>query len=116
MESTITLRDRRKQLLRDIERLSRLAIFGTLSETFRACGTASCRCHNKGPKHGPYLTVSYRSEAGKTAGYSVPKGAESAIREGIEAWRELQHCLRELAEINKDHALEAARATRERLA
>ena len=114
MESTNTLRDRRKQLLRDIERLSRLAIFGTLSETFRACGSAGCRCHDKGPKHGPYLTVSYRSQEGKTSGYSVPKGAEKSVREGIEAWRELQQCLRELAEINKNHALEAARAAKER--
>ncbi len=114
MESTDMLRDRRKQLLRDIERLSRLAIFGTLSETYRACGTASCRCHDKGPKHGPYLTVSYRSQDGKTTGYSVPRGAETSIREGIEAWRELQQCLREMGEINKDHVLQIARAARER--
>jgi hypothetical protein len=56
-------------------------------------------------------TVSYR-EGGKTTGYSVPKDAESGIRDGIEAWRELQRCLRELAEINKEHVLERARVER----
>ena len=103
--------ERRNQLLRDIERLGRLAVFGTLSETYRACGSPGCRCHGPGPKHGPYLTVSYR-EAGKTTGYSVPKDAEAGIREGVEAWRELQERLRELADINKENVLERARAER----
>lgn len=103
--------ERRNELLREIERLGRIAVFGTLSQTYRACGSAGCRCHGPGPKHGPYLTVSYR-EGGKTTGYSVPKDAESGIREGIEAWRELQQCLRELADINKEKVLEHARAER----
>lgn len=105
-------REHRRKLERQIVELSRVAVFGTLSETYRACGTPSCRCHSGGPKHGPYLTVSYRSAEGKTAGFSVPKDAERAIREGIDAWRRLQERLRELADENKAHALEAARAAR----
>lgn len=111
MTHNSTRTERRNQLLREIERLGRVAVFGTLSETYRACGSPGCRCHGPGPKHGPYLTVSYR-DAGKTTGYSVPKDAETGIREGIEAWRDLQQCLRELAEINKDHVLERARSER----
>jgi hypothetical protein len=103
--------ERRNQLLREIERLARVAVFGTLSQTYRECGTTGCRCHGPGPKHGPYLTVSYR-EAGKTRGYSVPKDAEQGIREGIEAWRQMLECLRELAEINKQRVLEHAQLER----
>jgi hypothetical protein len=106
-------RDQRRVLQKRLLDLSKVAIFGTLSENFRECGKPGCRCHAEGPKHGPYLTVSYRSD-GKTRGYSVPKDAEQAVREGIAAWQSLQECLRELAEQNKARAFEAARLQREK--
>ena len=74
----------RRKLLGEIARLAEIAIFGTLSE-------------------------SYRGEKGKTTGYYVPKGAEEATRQGIEAWQEMQQCLRQLAELNKDRNLRRAR-------
>src|SRR6202046_5855232 len=68
----------RRKLLSEIERLAEIAIFGTLSETYRTCGRAGCHCQGDGPKHGPHLKVSERGEKGKTTGYYVPKGAEKA--------------------------------------
>jgi len=100
---------RRQKLLREIERLAEVAIFGTLSETYRTCGRPGCHCHTGGPKHGPHLNISYRGEKGKTTGYYVPKAAEEATREGVAAWQKLQERLRELAELNKDRNLERAR-------
>lgn len=99
----------RRKLLSEIERLAEMAIFGTLSETYRTCGRASCHCQTGGPKHGPHLNVSYRGEKGKTTGYYVPKGAEAATQEGVAAWQKLQACLRELAELNKERNLRLAR-------
>jgi len=101
---------RRGTILRDIARLAELAIFGTLSETYRTCGNRGCRCHGEGPKHGPHLYVSYRGDAGKTTGYYVPKAAQSAIRDGIVAWQMLQERLRQLAELNKEQIVESAKA------
>ena len=101
--------ERRKRMLARIEHLAERAVFGTLAETYRTCGTKGCRCHHGGPKHGPHLYVSYRGEHGKTTGYYVPKAAQTAIREGAQAWQELQSLLRELAELNKEHALKDAR-------
>jgi hypothetical protein len=72
----------RRKLLGEIERLAEIAIFGTLSETYRTCGREGCHCQGDGPKHGPHLNVSYRGAKGKTTGYYVPKGAEEATREG----------------------------------
>jgi len=89
-----------------------VAIFGTLSETYRTCGTPGCHCHKGGPKHGPHLYISYRGEKGKTTGYYVPKGAEEATREGVAAWQELDECMRELAEMNKERNLRRAREAR----
>lgn len=104
--------DREKFLLREIEALAKQAIFGSLSETYRTCGHAKCRCHGRGPKHGPHLHVSYRSEEGKTTGYYVPKAAVEEIREGVHAWQTIQGHLRELAKMNEDRILAGARRHR----
>src|ERR1700734_444753 len=85
----------RRKLLSEIERLAEIAIFGTLSETYRTCGRAGCHCQGDGPKHGPHLNVSYR--------------AEKATREGVAAWQQMQQCLRQLAELNKERNLQHAR-------
>ncbi len=101
--------DRRSTLLAEIERLAGTAIFGTISETYRTCGNAGCRCHGEGPKHGPHMYVSFRGDAGKTTGYYVPKAAHTSIRRGVEAWQELALAVRELADLNKEEALAKAR-------
>ena len=98
----------RSKLLAEITRLAEIAIFGTLSETYRTCGQAGCHCQGDGPKHGPHLNVSYRGEKGKTTGYYVPRGAEQATREGVAAWQKLQACLQQLAELNKERNLRRA--------
>jgi hypothetical protein len=95
----------RLQLLSQIKQLAQVAIYGSLSETYRRCGNPGCRCHHGGPKHGPHLYISYRGEHGKTTGYYVPKHAEIQIRQGIDAWSQLQHCLRELATFNKQRLI-----------
>jgi hypothetical protein len=103
-------RAQRRKLLHQIVRLADVAVFGTVSETYRTCGRPGCHCQQRGgQKHGPHLNVSYRGETGKTTGYYVPKGAEEAIRQGVAAWQRLQRCLRELAELNKERNLRRAR-------
>jgi len=99
----------RRKLLDETRRLADIAVFGTLSETYRSCGREGCHCQGGGPKHGPHLHISYRGEKGKTTGYYVPQGAEEATREGVAAWQELQRCLRELTELNKKRNLRRAR-------
>jgi uncharacterized protein DUF6788 len=98
----------RRKLLGEIARLAEIALFGSLSETYRTCGRVGCHCQGDGPKHGPHLNVSYRGEKGKTTGYYVPKKAEKATRQGIDAWQHLQQCLRQLAELNKERNLQRA--------
>ena len=41
----------RSKLLNEIQRLAEVAVFGTLSETYRTCGRAGCHCQGDGPKH-----------------------------------------------------------------
>lgn len=106
-------RTQRRKLLERIEQLADTAVFGTLSESYSKCGNRSCRCHAGGPKHGPYLHVSYRGN-GKTESFHVPKAAHDDVREAIEAWRELQALLRELSDLNKQDIMERAKKARAR--
>ena len=39
----------RRKMLGEIERLAEIAIFGTLSETYRTCGREGCHCQEDGP-------------------------------------------------------------------
>jgi hypothetical protein len=96
-------------LLDEVRELAGHAIFGTLSESYRTCGTPTCRCHHGGPKHGPHLYISYRGDEGKTTGYYVPKAAQQSVSDGVAAWQTLQQRLRQLAELNKDKALKQAK-------
>lgn len=109
MARSVDAAAQRRKLLGEIARLAEIAIFGTLSETYRTCGQAGCHCQGDGPKHGPHLNVSYHGEKGKTTGYYVPKGAQRTTRQGVEAWQKMQQHLRELAELNKDRNLRSAR-------
>jgi len=62
MARSVDAAAQRRKLLGEIARLAEIAIFGTLSETYRTCGQAGCHCQGDGPKHGPHLNVSYRGE------------------------------------------------------
>ena len=106
---------RRRRLLREIAQLAHVAVFGTLSETYRTCGRPGCHCQQSGgAKHGPHLNISYRGEHGKTTGYYVPKGAEEATRQGVAAWQQLQTQVRELAALNTERNLRRAREAQSR--
>lgn len=111
MSITKTLKTR-DTLLRRISRLSRRALFGSLSETYRTCGRPGCRCQ-QGHKHGPHLYVSFRGPDG-TTGYYVPQELAERMRQGVAAWQELQEALRQLAELNRQRlwARKAARTSR----
>jgi len=105
--------DRRQELRKEIARLADVAIFGSISETYRKCGTPGCRCHTTGPKHGPHMYISYRGDVGKTTGYYVPQVAQQDFRNGVTAWQTLQQRLRELAELTREEILTHARQRRE---
>lgn len=103
--------DARAAILDEIRELADRAVFGTISETYRTCGRASCTCHSTGPKHGPHMYISYRGE-GKTTGYYVPVAAQQQVRTGVAAWQALQQRLRELAELTRQEIIARAKEAR----
>jgi len=95
----------RKRLIQEIEELTPQVLLGSLSESYRRCGNPKCRCHAEGPKHGPHVYVSYRGPQGKTTGYYVPEVAHASVRRGVDAWKRIQDCLRELGIANKERLI-----------
>ncbi len=93
---------KRARVRRELHRLARHMIFGTVSERYHTCGQPGCRCHRGGPKHGPHLQISYRGDARKTTGYHVPQALAEPVREGVAAWRRFLAVARELADLNRD--------------
>src|SRR5438309_9535173 len=102
MARSIDSAAQRRKLLGEIARLAEVAIFGTLSDTYRTCGQAGGHCQGDGPKHGPHLNVSYRGEKGKTTGDYVPRAAQEDTREGRAACQETQDGPGGLAGLNEE--------------
>jgi hypothetical protein len=102
---------RRDEAVKKLHELAPKLLFGSASETYRTCGSPSCRCHTTGPKHGPHMYVNYKGENGRTTGYYVPKAFQERVRKGLAAWRELQALAKEIAKINEE-ILDAERPSR----
>ena len=49
MARSVDATAQRRKLLGEIQRLAGIAIFGTLSETYRTCGRAGCHCQGVDP-------------------------------------------------------------------
>jgi len=100
----MTLKQLEHQRNKAIEKLLELAkamLIGSASETYRTCGTPTCRCHSTGPKHGPNVYVSYRGESGKSTGYYVPKSLHEEVFGALAAWKQFQHIAKEVAQLNE---------------
>jgi Family of unknown function (DUF6788) len=84
-------------------RLKRLAgtrpiVGGSLGLVYRACGTASCRCHHGGPKHAAYqLTFKDR---GRSRSVYVPKDLVGEVRQWLAAQRQLHQLLAEIHQLS----------------
>ncbi len=99
----------KEELLGEVEQLLSNAIHGTLSESYRVCGNHTCRCHGAGPKHGPYVYLSYRNGEGKMVRCYVPNSGHEAARAGIRAHELLAEQLRKLCELNRVEMLARAK-------
>ena len=79
----------RKRAARIIE--EKPLIQGSIVESERTCGTPSCRCHNKGPKHtASYLSI--RHDKKRTMIY-IPKNVLPYVKECVMNHQHLQDAL-----------------------
>ena len=86
-------------LRRELARLARQMLFGTIAERKRVCGKPTCHCA-QGEKH-PAVQLVHWAGAGKTAGHHVPQALVESVRAGVAAWHRFQAVARALAERNR---------------
>lgn len=101
MMSSGRLRAKHTRWRRELDRLTRRMVFGSLGERYHTCGQPGCRCHHGGPGHGPQLQISYRGDHGKTVAYHVPQTLAQPVREGVRAWQRFLELGRALADLNR---------------
>ena len=94
-------------LRRELARLARQMIFGTLAERGRVCGKPTCRCAH-GAKH-PAVQLAQWAGAGKTRSQHVPFAVVDTVRAGVDAWHRFQAIARELAARNRTQVWTRAR-------
>lgn len=78
---------------------------GSVSQTYRTCGTASCHCH-QGQPHGPHTYLTFKTPEGKSSGVYVPVAARESVQQGMEAWKRFWEVAAELATGNRLRAVE----------
>lgn len=97
-------------------RLKRVAarkplLMASFAEVYRVCGKASCRCHQRGPKHRAFQ-LTY-TEQGKTHAVYVPVDFMEEVRSWIEEYRRLKRLLQEIWQLSlalvRSHAQERKR-------
>jgi hypothetical protein len=108
------LLERREKAIAKLLELAPLILVGSASETYRTCGTETCRCHTTGPKHGPHMYVNYKNEQGRTTGYYVPMALQQAVRDGLAAWKKFQTQAKKVAQLNKEAMDACHRAKKKR--
>ena len=96
-------------LHRELGRLARQMVFGTIAERERVCGKPTCRCA-QGEKH-PAVQLVHWAGAGKTEGHHVPQPLVASVREGVDAWHRFQAIARALADRNRTQLWTRARRT-----
>lgn len=96
--STLALRERRKNVVRQVPNLQEL-LRGSLMERYLTCGKPGCKCA-RGERHGPVWYLSVTLRAGKTVGMQVPKEKVERIRAWLENHRRVKESLEAIAEIN----------------
>jgi len=94
-------------LRKELQRLARQMIFGTLAERGRVCGKPTCRCA-RGEKH-PALQLAHWAGDGKTRSLHVPYVLAERVQGGVDAWHRFLAIARELADRNRAQVWDRAR-------
>jgi hypothetical protein len=98
--STLALRQRKAHLLRSFD-LPADFLHASLLERFLKCGTATCRCHAQGPKHGPFFYLNRCFAKGKLQSFLLKSGEQIAqARRGLAAYAQVLEMLDEISQIN----------------
>src|SRR6266705_3631408 len=99
-QTSVALRQRRRQLLRHLPPLDRL-LRGSLIERFKPCGKPGCKCA-KGRGHGPkyYLSVSFPNVRPQMD--YVPQNRLAETKKFLANYQRAREILEQICEINRE--------------
>ena len=99
-QTSIALRRRRRQLLRQLPPLDRL-LRGSIIERYKPCGKPGCKCA-RGRGHGPkyYLSVSHYGQRPQMD--YIPQDYQSQASECLTNYQRLREILDEVCAINHE--------------
>jgi hypothetical protein len=99
-QTSVALRRRRRQLLRQMPPLDRL-LRGSLIERYKPCGKPGCKCA-RGPGHGPkyYLSVSRYGQRPEMD--YIPQDSHRQTAEYLANYQRLRQILDEICAINRE--------------
>jgi hypothetical protein len=101
-KSTLSLRERKRALLRALARPPRAAIRASVVERFGTCGKAGCSCHS-GAKHGPYYYLTQCIAKGHVRKFPLKTAQEQqAARAAVDIFNTFYDTLEELSQINAE--------------
>ena len=78
------------------------AVRGTLVERYLTCGNRKCRCHAKGPRHGPYHYLLTTTAPGKTRTTLVPTDQLARVRRWIANFKRFKDVSEKITELNTE--------------
>ena len=100
--STLALRQRKVHLLRSFL-LPPEIVHASLVERFLKCGKPKCRCHNQGPKHGPFFYLNRCFAKGQMQSLLLKSQDQiDQARQSVAAFAQAQKALDEISQINHE--------------
>ena len=98
--STLALRQRKALLVRSFALPAHL-LHASLLERFLPCGKPNCRCHDPGPKHGPFYYLNRCFPKGQLLTLLLKsQGQIDQARSGLSAYSQIQQSLDQISQIN----------------
>jgi hypothetical protein len=98
----LALRQRKVHLMRSFQ-LSPEVLHASLVERFLKCGKPKCRCHNQGPKHGPFFYLNRCFAKGRMQSLLLKsQGQIDQARQSVAAYAQVQQVLDEISQINHE--------------
>src|SRR5437588_8160797 len=99
-QSSVALRRRRRQLLRQMPPLDRL-LRGSLIERYKPCGKPGCKCA-QGPGHGPKYYLSISQPGARPVMDYVPQDVHETVTQYLENFRLAREILDQICAINRE--------------
>ena len=98
--STYYLKQKRKRLMQQLEKLEPLVMRGSLIERYKKCGKTNCKCYT-GKGHGPKYYLSITLSKNNLVIIYVPTDLKITVEQAILNYQKAKESLEQLSHVNR---------------